>query len=58
MDHKIKVVVGTDIKREAVLINPNISASDNPTTGEQAKNVIAEGQSSTQLLKKYYGKGK
>lgn len=50
--------MGTDIKREAVLINPNISASDNATTGAQAKNVIATGESSRAAASKIYGKNR
>jgi hypothetical protein len=56
MAHKIKVVLGTDVKRESVLIDPNISATDDPTTGLPAKNVIAKGKSSKELANTVYGK--
>lgn len=56
MTNKIAVVMGKDIKREAVLIDPNISASDNGTTGAQAKNIIATGASSRQAASKIYGR--
>lgn len=52
----IKVVLGKNVKRTAVLINPNISAADNPTTGEEAKNIIATGSSSKEAASKIYGK--
>jgi hypothetical protein len=56
---KIRVVLGTDIKREAVLINPEISAADatNGSSVVLAKNVIAHGATSQQLAKKIYGRG-
>lgn len=56
MAHKIKVVLGRNIKREAVLIDPNISAADNAKTGAQAKNVIATGPSSRAAASKIYGR--
>lgn len=55
---QIKVVLGTNIKRTSVLINPAISANDNPTTGEEAKNVISSGSSSDEVLSKIYGKNR
>lgn len=58
MAHKIQVVMGKDIKREAVLIDPSIPAGDNPQTGAQAKNVIAKGESSREVARKLYGKRK
>jgi len=42
---KINVVIGTEIKRESVLLDGN-------------GNVIEEGEGSQQLLKKRYGKRK
>lgn len=56
MAHKIKVVMGTTIKREAVLIDPNISANDNPQTGVQSKNIIERGSSSKEVASKHYGR--
>lgn len=58
MSNKIKVVMGTDIKREAVLIDPNVSANDNSRTGAQARNVIASGGSSREAASKIYGRGR
>jgi hypothetical protein len=63
-DHsKIKVILGTSFKREAVLINPGISAAEpvfneqNPSTiSEAPNNVIATGETSRSILKKLYGR--
>lgn len=59
----IKVVLGSNIKREAVLINPGISAAepsfntDNPQAGtDTPSNVIATGETSRSILKKVYGR--
>lgn len=41
--HKIAVVIGTEIKKESVLLDAN-------------GNVIEEGEGSRQLAKKHYGK--
>lgn len=56
MAHKIKVVMGMDIKREAVLIDPSISANDNPQTGAQARNIIARGRSNREAAAQLYGR--
>jgi len=57
MTHEIKVVLGSDIKREAVLIDPsipvNISGSNNQ---DNTTNIIAEGTSARELLKQKYGR--
>ena len=58
MAHKIKVVMGTDIKREAVLIDPSVAAGDNPQTGAHSKNVIATGTTAAQLASTIYGRRK
>jgi hypothetical protein len=58
----IKVVLGSNIKREAVLINPSISAAeptfntDNPQPQTEPSNVIASGETSRSILKKVYGR--
>jgi hypothetical protein len=59
----IKVILGNNIKREAVLIDPNVSASeptfatDNPQVQAEApNNVIAAGENSRSLLRKLYGR--
>jgi hypothetical protein len=59
----IKVVLGSNIKRESVLIDPNVSASE-PTFGadspqvqaEAPTNILAIGENSRSLLKKVYGR--
>jgi hypothetical protein len=58
---KIRVVLGDNIKREAVLINPGISAAEPTFTPEDAatdapNNVIATGETSRQILKRVYGR--
>jgi hypothetical protein len=61
MAEKIRVVLGTNIKREAVLINPAISAAE-PTFNADSKrleaqtNVIATGETSRKILKDVYGR--
>lgn len=59
-----KVVVATNIKREAVLIDPSITAAEpafdagNIATADQNpfKNVLAEGASGRAILKRLYGR--
>lgn len=58
----IKVVLGTNFKREAVLINPKIPVADPQGTAENPEpvitdNVIAKGSTTAELLEKNYGKG-
>jgi hypothetical protein len=59
----IRVVIGSNIKREAVLINPAISAAEpsfnteSPAAQIEApNNVIATGENSRQILKRFYGR--
>jgi hypothetical protein len=60
----IKVVLGSNIKREAVLINPNVSAAEPTFNSENAgavndttpSNIIATGTSGLGILKKLYGR--
>lgn len=62
--HKIRVMVGTNFKREAVLINPNVSAAEptiNASNLSAAKenpnsNIIATGETSREILRKIYGR--
>jgi hypothetical protein len=64
MAHKIRVALGADIKREAVLIDPSVSAAEPTFTAESAENandfpnsnIIASGKNSRQLLKEIYGR--
>jgi hypothetical protein len=61
MNQKIRVMLGTDIKREAVLINPSVSAAEPTITAENVNqetptNVIATGENSRQILKNLYGR--
>ena len=53
-NQKIRVAYG-DIKRESVLIDPSIPVTLSDDDKEQ-KNVIAQGQSTKELLQKKYGK--
>jgi hypothetical protein len=55
-EQKIKVVIGKYIKKTSVLIDPNVSASDNPESGAAARNIIEVGTDKGALLKKHYGK--
>jgi hypothetical protein len=58
---KIKVALGSNIKREAVLINPSINQVE-PTFGidqsqaDEPSNIIATGENSRQILKRFYGR--
>jgi hypothetical protein len=63
MAHKIRVTLGANFKREAVLINPAISAAE-PTISKDnleglnetsPSNVIATGETTRQILRKIYG---
>jgi hypothetical protein len=63
MSSPIQVALGTDIKRESVLINPSVTAAEplfNPSSDsapvEAPNNIIATGKNSRQLLKEIYGR--
>ena len=51
---RIKVVLGSNVKRESVLINPNVGVSGEETDN----NVLATGTSSAAIAKKLYGRRK
>jgi hypothetical protein len=63
MAHKIRVTLGAKFKREAVLINPGISAAEPTITKDNLEglqdappsNVIATGETTREILKKIYG---
>jgi hypothetical protein len=54
-NQKIRVVYGPVI-RESVLIDPSVSVSQSEKETVERSNIIATGASTSQLLKKRYGK--
>jgi hypothetical protein len=63
MAHNIKVAVGEHIKRESVLIDPNMSAAEpafadsaSAADDNPAKNIIARGANPNDALKNAYGR--
>jgi hypothetical protein len=55
MNERPKVVYAEHIVRESVLIDPNVPVSSSEDTKDSA-NIIEQGESTSQLLKKHYGK--
>lgn len=58
MKSDIRIVIAEKVTRTGVLINPNAPAADrfDQTTGEtvEANNILAEGGTSREALKKFY----
>lgn len=52
----IRVVIGENVKKESVVINPKVSSSDNWKTGEKDKNIMSKGKTSREALRKVYGR--
>jgi hypothetical protein len=55
MHNRPKVVYAENIVRESVLIDPNVAVSSTEDTAD-SPNIIEEGETTSQLLRKHYGK--
>jgi hypothetical protein len=59
MKSDIPVVIADKVTKTSVLINPGAPSADrfDPATGEtiESNNILAEGSSSREVLKKVYG---
>lgn len=59
-NQRIPVKMGTNIKREAVLINPGITVGDNGgqsgATQAETTNIIAKGTTTQEILSKLHGR--